>query len=267
MGKNIDATMVQVKVLNSSKGPAVRALRAQADKRQYSWLMKGKLLAEPNISLRQGEAVEIIRAGKENLLVKTDDGAAFCGTTAVVATGTFLKGEMTIGNLNCPGGRAGEAPSNSVSGSLAALGLELSRFQSATPPRVWAGGVDRAKMATQPGDNGPLSFSFAGDKRPKRRQRDCYLTYTNKKTIAVIKRNLHLSPIRSGSRWMLPTAPALPGAFIPVRSARGSPNAPRRWPGKSPRSRCASTTSCWPSGRRRHRMGPVAQLTRGGTSV
>ncbi|MDP1808556.1 MAG: tRNA uridine-5-carboxymethylaminomethyl(34) synthesis enzyme MnmG [Actinomycetota bacterium] len=199
MGRNIDATLVQIKTLNGSKGPAVQALRAQADKRQYSRLMKAKILAEPKIGLRQGEVVAIERAGEEELQVRTADGATFTAKCVIVATGTFLKGEMVIGEIKRPGGRAGESASSFVSGALQRLGLELGRFQSATPPRIWAGSIDATRMIAQPGDVGPLAFSFAGAGRRGRRQKDCYLTYTNKKTHKVIADNLHLSPIKSGS--------------------------------------------------------------------
>jgi len=199
MGRNIDATLIQIKTLNGSKGPAVQALRAQADKREYSRVMKAKLLAEPKISLRQGEAVAIEKAGEEELQVKTADGATFTAKCVIVSTGTFLKGEMVIGEIRQSGGRSGESASGFVSGALQRLGLELGRFQSATPPRVWAGSIDAGRMLVQPGDVPPPPFSFSGVGKRKRRQRDCYLTYTNAQTHKVITDNLHLSPIKSGS--------------------------------------------------------------------
>lgn len=199
MGRNIDSTLIQIKTLNSSKGPAVRALRAQADKRQYGRLMKAKVLREPNIRLRQSEIVSIVRTGEEGLQVKTADGAVFTANCVIVATGTFLKGELVIGEKKHSGGRAGEAASSLISSSLKKLGLELGRFQSATPPRIWAGSIDLARMIVQPGDIDAPGFSFETIGKQQRRQRDCYLTYTNKKTHAVISHNLHLSPIKSGS--------------------------------------------------------------------
>lgn len=199
MGRNIDTTLLQIKTLNSSKGPAVQALRAQADKQQYSWLMKAKVLSEPRIMLRQGEVVDIERAGEEELRVKMANGTAFIAKCVIVATGTFLKGEMVVGAIKRPGGRAGESASGLMSGALQRLGLELGRFQSATPPRIWAGSIDASRMMVQPGDVEPLAFSFSNAGRRRRRQKDCYLTYTNKKTHQVIADNLHLSPIKSGS--------------------------------------------------------------------
>lgn len=198
MGRNIDRSMVQIKTLNRSKGPAVQALRAQADRRKYSWLMKRKILEEPGLTLRQAEVIELIKAGEEEFLLKVADGRDVLVGRVIVATGTFLKGVLAMGSSSYPGGRAGEMPSNEISASLGRLGIELGRFQSATPPRVLAHSVAREKMSIQPGDPEPVRFSFESPRR-KVRQRDCYLTYTGKKTHDVITKNLHLSPIKSGS--------------------------------------------------------------------
>ncbi len=198
MGRTIDETSIQIKTLNSSKGPAVQALRAQADKRRYSSTMKKNILKERNINLRQGEVVSLKKQGPGEFRISTADGADFNSRCVIVATGTFLRGEMVIGKIRRAGGRAGELPSNFVSAGLSELGLELGRFQSATPPRVWAGSVDYSRMIRQPGDTG-LAFSFESAKRSSRGQKDCYLTYTNRQTHKVIGDNLHLSPIKSGS--------------------------------------------------------------------
>lgn len=199
MGRNIDESLVQIKVLNRSKGPAVQTLRAQADKRIYSRLMRAKLMDEPKMRLRQGEAIDIGRAGSEGLYVRTSDGGTLAARCVIVATGTFLRGELVMGSVKHPGGRAGELPSNHISDALRRFGLELSRFQSATPPRVHWPSVVFERMVTQPGDEEVLAFSFRTQRRRSLKQRDCYLTYTNKKTHDVIRRNLHLSPIKSGS--------------------------------------------------------------------
>lgn len=198
MGRNIDRSMVQIKTLNISKGPAVQALRAQADRRKYSWLMKRRILEEPNLTLRQAEVVGLKKAGEEEFLLKAVDGRDVLAGRVIVATGTFLKGVLAMGSTSCPGGRVGEMPSNGISGSLGQLGIELGRFQSATPPRILERSVANERMSIQPGDTEPVRFSFESPRR-KVRQRDCYLTYTGKKTNDIITRNLHLSPIKSGS--------------------------------------------------------------------
>jgi tRNA uridine 5-carboxymethylaminomethyl modification enzyme len=199
MGRNIDATLVQIKVLNTGKGPAVRALRAQADKWLYSELMKQKLLSQERLCLRQDEAVVVARLASEALMVETVNGNRYIAKNVILTTGTFLKGQMIIGDIVASGGRAGEGASDRLSDSLLALGLELGRFQSATPPRVLARAIDYSKMTVQPGDQEePLSFSFHGTPRIRRGQLDCWLTYTNKATHRMVEKHLHLSPIRGG---------------------------------------------------------------------
>jgi tRNA uridine 5-carboxymethylaminomethyl modification enzyme len=199
MGRNIDEALIQIKVLNTGKGPAVRALRAQADKALYSELMKQKLLSQERLYLRQDEAVAVVRPGDGTIVVETANGNLHVAQTVILTTGTFLKGTMIIGDIVAPGGRAGEGSSDRLSDSLRVLGLELGRFQSATPPRVLAGAIDYTKMTIQPGDKSePLGFSFGGGPRIRRAQMDCWLTYTNRATHRVIKQHLHLSPIRGG---------------------------------------------------------------------
>ncbi len=198
MARNADQAMVQIKTLNGSKGPAVQALRAQADRRKYSWLMKRSLLEVENLTLRQGEVLEITKDGSAGFFVKSSDSQSYSARKVIVATGTFLRGEIVIGSTSAPGGRAGELPSNGISKALKQLGVELGRFQSATPPRVLEHSVDTGKMVVQPGDIDPVRFSFESAKR-RIKQRQCYLTYTGEKVHNVIKKNLHLSPIKSGS--------------------------------------------------------------------
>lgn len=199
MGRTIDKAMVQLKMLNSSKGPAVRAPRAQADKKLYSTLMKNELLREERLTLRQEEALGLYRAGERELVVSTATGSEYVGTAVIVTTGTFLSGQTIIGQLSIPGGRVGEAPSTELSSALRNLGLGLGRFQSATPPRILERSCDFSRMSPQPGDAGIAGFSFMSSGSLGRRQRLCWLTHTNKETHKIIERNMHLSPIKSGS--------------------------------------------------------------------
>ena len=199
MGRTIDRAMVQIKILNSSKGPAVQALRAQADKRLYSSLMKKELLKQKGLALLRAEAREIKKIGEREIEVVTDAEDKYVAASVVITTGTFLRGKMTIGEKTASGGRAGEAASDRLSAALRSLGIELGRFQSATPPRI-AGHTCRVEgMKAQPGDAEALAFSFSTHSAPRRRQRCCWLTHTTGRTHELIRRNIHLSPIRSGS--------------------------------------------------------------------
>ena len=199
MGRTIDRSMVQIKTLNSSKGPAVQALRAQADKRLYSYLMKKELLKQEGLSLLQAEAREIEKVGEREIQVVTAAGDKYVAASVVITTGTFLRGMMTIGELTAAGGRAGGAASDGLSDALRLLGVELGRFQSATPPRVAGQTCRTERMKVQPGDDGSLAFSFTTRSAPKRRQQSCWLTHTTSRTHELIRRNIHLSPIKSGS--------------------------------------------------------------------
>lgn len=199
MGKNIDATLIQIKMLNTSKGPAVQALRAQADKKLYALRMKTVLLQEEKLAVLQDEVVSVSKEKSGLITVKTASGWAGSAVSVVLATGTFLNGEIVVGEKKMPAGRAGERPSNYLTQSLRKLGLEVGRFQSATPPRVLARSLNFAKMQVQPGDQATLNFSFFTPKRKRIKQKNCYLTYTNKKTHKIISENIQYSPIKSGS--------------------------------------------------------------------
>jgi tRNA uridine 5-carboxymethylaminomethyl modification enzyme len=197
-GLNTDRSYIQIKLLNTSKGPAVRALRAQADKRLYEDWMKQTLATTENLDLIQGEAAGLDVSRETLRGVSLADGRAFSAHAVVLATGTFLRGRVIVGDRTYPAGRVGELPARYLSEGLLALGLELGRFQSATPPRVDGRTLDFAKMAEQPGDTAPLAFSHWEIPRA-RPSLSCYLTYTTPHTHRVVEDNLHLSPIRSGS--------------------------------------------------------------------
>ncbi len=198
IARNTDRALLQIKVLNRSKGPAVQALRAQTDKRSYELLMKRALESEVNLQLKQDLATEILVNKDEVIGAKTVMGAEYFAPAIVLATGTFLRGRVIIGNKSFPAGRMGEFPSTEISESLGRIGIELGRFQSATPPRVDRRTINFGKMAIQEGDEEPLAFSFSSPKKRHFNQLPCYLTYTTPKTHKAVKKHLHLSPIKTG---------------------------------------------------------------------
>jgi tRNA uridine 5-carboxymethylaminomethyl modification enzyme len=197
-GRNTDRAFIQLKMLNTSKGPAVRALRAQADKRLYEDWMKVVLSRTPNLDLVQGEAVALDVSRETIRGVMLADGRLLKCRSLVLATGTFLRGKIVIGDRSFAAGRVGELPALRLSESLLAAGLELDRFQSATPPRIDGSTIDADKMVTQQGDTAPLSFSHWQTPAP-RRQVPCFLTHTTAATHEVVSKHLHLSPLKSGS--------------------------------------------------------------------
>jgi len=197
-GRNTDRAYIQLKMLNTSKGPAVRALRAQADKRLYEDWMKVALSRTRGLSLIQGEAISVDVSRETITGVTLADGRRLRSRTVVLATGTFLRGKIVVGNRSHPAGRVGELPAEQLSLSLLANGLELGRFQSATPPRVDGDTLNIDRMIPQWGDEEDLSFSHWGRPAP-RRQLPCYLTHTTPQTHEVVSSHLHLSPIKSGS--------------------------------------------------------------------
>lgn len=198
MGLVGDATALQIKKLNSSKGPAVQAIRAQIDKARYAALMRQKLNAQSDLSIIEDEVIAIEVVKNKVAGVKLASGAAIAARAVVVTAGTFLNGSLTLGDRSFPGGRNGEPPAGPLSESLQANGIELGRFQTATPPRVSRASVDYAAMKIEPGSPGPLHFSFISPPTQPL-QIPCHLTYTNSRTHDVIRRNMHLSPIKSGA--------------------------------------------------------------------
>ena len=197
MGKNIDKTMIQIKMLNTSKGPAVHSLRAQADRKKYQAEMKHTLEKQENLDVKQGEIVDIkIEDGKIKE-IETDMGAIYNVKALILATGTYLKGKIFVGEYSKESGPDGVAAANKLSDCLKKLGVELVRFKTGTPARINRRSIDFSKMEVQKGDEGIEAFSF--ENNPKEfEQVDCYLTYTNEKTHEIIRKNLHRSPLYAG---------------------------------------------------------------------
>lgn len=199
MGVNIDHTFIQSRMLNTSKGPAVHSLRAQADKRNYSGRMKRVIEKQHNLYLRQLEVVKIKTDKNKRVCgVLTKNGAYFQAKAVILATGTYLKGKVIIGDVSYSSGPNGFMPSNDLSQSLLDLGIELRRFKTGTPARINKRSVDFSKMIEQPGDKRIIPFSFMSEKLD-RDQVSCYLTYTTKNTSKIIRNNIDRSPLYNGS--------------------------------------------------------------------
>ncbi len=197
MGKNIDKTMIQIKMLNTSKGPAVHSLRAQADRKRYQAEMKHTLEKQENLEVKQGEIVDIIIDNGKVKAIKTDVGAIYHVKAVILATGTYLKGKIFIGEYSKESGPDGVAAANQLSDVLKKLGIPLVRFKTGTPARINRRSIDFSKMEIQKGDQGIEAFSFE-DEPKDFEQVDCYLTYTNEKTHEIIRNNLHRSPLYAG---------------------------------------------------------------------
>ena len=197
MGKNIDKTMIQIKMLNTSKGPAVHSLRAQADRKKYQAEMKHTLEKQENLEVKQGEIVDIILEDGKIVAVKTDIGAIYKVKTVIVATGTYLKSKIFIGEYSKESGPDGVSSANKLSDSLKKIGVELVRFKTGTPARINRRSIDFSKMEIQKGDKGIESFSFE-NKVKEFEQVDCYLTYTTEETHEIIRKNLDRSPLYAG---------------------------------------------------------------------
>ncbi|MBY6953126.1 tRNA uridine-5-carboxymethylaminomethyl(34) synthesis enzyme MnmG [Clostridium botulinum] len=198
MGINIDHTFIQSRMLNTSKGPAVHSLRAQADKKRYSERMKHLLEKEDNVVLRQLEVIEIDVEDNEVKGVLTKNGAYFTTKAIILCTGTYLKGKIIIGDIIYSSGPSGLYPANDLSQSLLDLGINLRRFKTGTPARINKRSVDFSKMIEQPGDEKIVPFSFIHNKLDKD-QISCYLTYTSEETHKIIHENIHRSPLYNGS--------------------------------------------------------------------
>ena len=197
MGKNIDKTMIQIKMLNTSKGPAVHSLRAQADRKKYQAEMKHTLEKQENLEVKQGEVVDILVDNGKVKAIKTDVGAVYRVKAVILATGTYLKGKIFIGEFSKESGPDGVAAANQLSDVLKKLGIPLVRFKTGTPARINRRSIDFSKMEVQKGDQGIEAFSFE-DEPKEFEQVDCYLTYTNEKTHKIIRDNLHRSPLYAG---------------------------------------------------------------------
>lgn len=199
MGKNIDHTFIQSKMLNGSKGPAVHSLRAQADKRDYSSRMRKTLENTPNLTIKQAEVTEIIVEDGVLTGVKTFSGAVYHCRACVLCTGTYLKARCIYGDISNYTGPNGLQAANHLTDSLKAHGIEMYRFKTGTPARIDKRSIDFSKMEEQFGDKRVVPFSFSTD--PEEVQIDqvsCWLTYTNEKTHEIIRANLDRSPLYSG---------------------------------------------------------------------
>lgn len=199
MGKNIDATFIQSKMLNQSKGPAVHSLRAQADKKNYSQLMREKLEKHDNISVKQAEVTELIVEEGKITGVKTYTGAVYECSVCILCTGTYLKSRCITGEVSVQTGPNGLMSANYLSKSLKEHGIQLRRFKTGTPARIDGNTVDYTKMEPQYGDEKIVPFSFTNKSEDlEREQVKCWLTYTNEQTHEIIRDNLDRSPLYSG---------------------------------------------------------------------
>ncbi|PEU84113.1 tRNA uridine-5-carboxymethylaminomethyl(34) synthesis enzyme MnmG [Bacillus anthracis] len=197
MGRNIDKTHIQMRMLNTGKGPAVRALRAQADKFSYQHELKKTIEETPNLTLFQGMVERLIVEDGECKGVITQAGAEYTAKTVVITTGTFLRGEIIMGDLKYSSGPNNQQPSITLSEHLEELGFDLVRFKTGTPPRVNSNTIDYNKTEIQPGDDKPRAFSFETTKFIMD-QIPCWLTYTSTETHRLIDENLHRSAMYSG---------------------------------------------------------------------
>ncbi|AND80216.1 tRNA uridine-5-carboxymethylaminomethyl(34) synthesis enzyme MnmG [Streptococcus pantholopis] len=199
MGKNIDKTYIQMRMLNTGKGPAVRALRAQADKALYARTMKHTVEQQENLTLRQTMIEEILVEDGKVLGVRTATNQKFSAESVIVTTGTALRGEIILGDLKYSSGPNNSLPSIGLADNLRELGLEIGRFKTGTPPRVKASSIDYAETEIQPGDKKANHFSFLSDDADYlQEQIPCWLTYTNPKSHDIIHKNLHRAPMFSG---------------------------------------------------------------------
>ncbi len=197
MGKNTDKAGIQFRMLNTRKGPAVRALRAQADRVLYRIEMRRTLEAQDNVDILQGMVTRVLEKNGRVTGVETGLGIRYLSKTVILTTGTFLKGLIHIGLKNFPAGRAGEFPSMELSDSLRELGFQIGRLKTGTPPRIDGRSIDFSKTIIQHGDEPPIPFSYSTEKITNP-QLPCYLTYTNAETHKIIKDNLDRSPLYCG---------------------------------------------------------------------
>lgn len=198
MGKNIDKTYLQLKMLNTSKGPAVHSLRAQADRKQYQSVMKKTLEEQENLFIKQAEIVDIVIEDNKVKSIVTNVGAIYDVDAIILATGTYLKGMIHIGEVHYSSGPDGVSAANDLSEVLKKLNIEIRRFKTGTPARINRRSIDFSKMEIQNGDEVIEPFSLENNFTRDDTQMPCYLTYTNEKTHEVIRKNLMRSPLYSG---------------------------------------------------------------------
>jgi tRNA uridine 5-carboxymethylaminomethyl modification enzyme len=199
IGKMADRTYLQKRLLNSSRGPAVWALRAQTDKREYAAVMKTLIENQENLTLREGMVTDLVLGTNDEIVgIQTYFGVAFQCKTVILTTGTFLGGRIWVGNKSMAAGRAGEFAAEGLTETLKRLGFETGRLKTGTPARVDKRSVDYSKMETQPPDEDIRWFSFDPQAWVKREQMNCYITRTTPETHRLIRENLHLSPVYGG---------------------------------------------------------------------
>jgi tRNA uridine 5-carboxymethylaminomethyl modification enzyme len=199
IGKMADRTYLQKRILNSSRGPAVWALRAQTDKREYATLMKGIVENQENLSIREGMVTDLVLSADDEVIgIQTYFGMAFQCQAVILTTGTFLGGKIWVGNKSMPAGRAGEFAAEGLTQTLNRLGFETGRLKTGTPARVDKRSVDYSQMTIQPGDEEVHWFSFDPEVWVEREQMPCYITRTTPETHRLIQENLHLSPVYGG---------------------------------------------------------------------
>ncbi|MEA5553075.1 tRNA uridine-5-carboxymethylaminomethyl(34) synthesis enzyme MnmG [Anabaena cylindrica UHCC 0172] len=199
IGKVADRTYLQKRVLNSSRGPAVWALRAQTDKREYATVMKTIVENQENLTIREGMATDLVLGTNDEIIgVQTYFGMAFQCKALILTTGTFLGGKIWVGNKSMPAGRAGEFAAEGLTETLNRLGFETGRLKTGTPARVDRRSADYSKMEIQPGDKEVRWFSFDPQAWVEREQMACYMTRTTAETHRLIRENLHLSPVYGG---------------------------------------------------------------------
>ncbi|MDT2596352.1 tRNA uridine-5-carboxymethylaminomethyl(34) synthesis enzyme MnmG [Enterococcus dongliensis] len=199
MGRNIDKTYIQMRMLNTGKGPAVRALRAQADKHAYAEEMKHTIEKTENLTLKQGVVDRLVVEEGICKGVVTSTGARYSAEAVIITAGTALRGEIIIGELKYSSGPNNSQPAIKLADHLQELGLEIHRFKTGTPPRVKSGSIDYSKTEIQPGDEKPNHFSYQTlDSRYLQEQIPCWLTYTNLKSHEIIQNNLHRAPMFTG---------------------------------------------------------------------
>ena len=197
MAINADKTLIQMRMLNTKKGPAVRAVRAQLDKRAYSASMKYTLESQENLDIVQEEVVKVLVEGDRVSGVMTKTGGVYRAKAVIITTGVYLRGRIVIGDLSYSSGPSGLFPANELSKSLESLGFELGRFKTGTPPRIHRDSIDYSKMLVQPGDEVIIPFSYATEEI-SRQQVPCWLSYTNELTHRIISENLYRAPLYTG---------------------------------------------------------------------
>lgn len=198
MGLTADQTFLQMRMLNTGKGPAVRALRAQADKRAYAWAMRLVMERMPNLDLKQGMIQDIVVEDGRVKGVITATGLFFAAKAVVLSTGTYLQGKTIMGELQRQAGPSGMAPAVGLTANLQRLGLQVGRFKTGTPPRIDGRSIDTEVMSRQDGDEEPWRFSYLSP-RERREQLPCWMTFTNERTHELIRGNLYRAPMFTGA--------------------------------------------------------------------